>query len=283
MLTAIRLMYSSLARAHSCAPLLYLYTNSVNIANKVSLLNTTMQTRTNIQAIVRKVSTIKRRGFEDTWRELSRHKLDVVTEHMARGERLVWMDLDTLVFVDLTPAFREDVAWAVGWSHGKSGVGSAAELAQIYSGVNVSPKLEVNGDLWLLNMDAINETIALETELKQNNATLPAYDLQGYFSILLTRNSTNFKVLQDIIPDYSYGFQCSSFSHPTATAFRPQVIDGELHCPDNQGVGLSSKVGSISFTSPTFRDVILRDPVNFSGISVPASREWLKQWFYNST
>jgi hypothetical protein len=207
------------------------------------------------------------------------YKMDVVREHLNHGERLIWIDLDTLVFADLSPMIQEDVGCVVGWQNGKMGLRSKLVL-KMFSGVNVLPKFDVYGDLWSLNLKALDEISSLRMEQKEKNISRPWYDLQGYMSILMSQGSTNFKILQEIMPNYSYGFQCSNYKHPDVEFFKPKIINKELHCPDNQGIGLGSKVGSISFTSPTFKRTILSDPVNFSAILDPDVREWLKKWFY---
>eukprot|EP00977_Amphora_coffeiformis_P018018 scaffold6091_cov164-Amphora_coffeaeformis.AAC.2 len=145
------------------------------------------------------------------------------------------------MFTDLSQAFAEDIAWVVGRGHGKNGTGEIS--GRFFSGTKVPLKFEVMGDLWSLNSKAFAEVFALESEQAQKNITRPEYDLQGYMSILMAKGSSKFKLLQDMMPDYSFGFQCSGSLHPMPENFRPEVIEGELHRPDKEDNGLGSKVG----------------------------------------
>lgn len=274
---AAKLVYSSLVRAHNCAPILYVYTNDPQMHATLPKL-TTMNTRTNIIVVVQNVTAITSRGY-DKFRDLSMYKMDVVREHLIHGEHIIWIDLDTLVFVDLSPMVQEDVGCTVGWQHGKRGLPKELVL-KMFSGVNVPPKYDSYGDLWSLNLKALDEIASLYKEQTEKNITRPMYDVQGYMSILMSQGSTNIKILQQIMPNHSFGFQCSNFTHPNVEFFKPKIMNQELHCPDVQGIGLGSKVGSISFTSPTFKRTILSDPVKFSSISDPEVREWFKRWFF---
>ena len=136
------------------------------------------------------------------------------------------------------------------------------------------------GDLWALDARAIQDVVALENDLVERGIEKPKYDLQGYFSILLAKNMSNIQLLQDILPEYSYGFQCSKFDYPTKRNFNAKVMHGLLHCPDVQKIGFASQVGTISFTASTFMEMMISEPRHFSKFPNAPVREWLQQWFY---
>jgi hypothetical protein len=93
---------------------------------EVVALETTMGTRTDIVSRVCDVTSLPinvytknddKATLGSKWASLSRAKLDVVEDLIFhKGGRVVWIDLDTFVFVDLTRAFRPSVAsWVVGY------------------------------------------------------------------------------------------------------------------------------------------------------------------------
>jgi len=66
--------------------------------------------------------------------------------------------------------------------------------------------------------------------------------------------------------------------------FVPQVIPGDynLHCFDNFGLNIRSRVGSISFTAGTFNHLFLQEPLadKFALVQNVTTREWLNNFFY---
>eukprot|EP00523_Entomoneis_sp_CCMP467_P011882 CAMPEP_0168718390 /NCGR_PEP_ID=MMETSP0724-20121128/492_1 /TAXON_ID=265536 /ORGANISM="Amphiprora sp., Strain CCMP467" /LENGTH=231 /DNA_ID=CAMNT_0008764899 /DNA_START=306 /DNA_END=998 /DNA_ORIENTATION=+ len=231
-----------------------------------------MNSSTNFIVTLKSPKIIPKRGY-NKWRSLSRYKLDIFLKHIQQGERLVWTDVDTLVLTDLTPAMERNISWGVGWENGITGLTGGKRL-HVYSRVKVEPSNQIQGDLWTLNLQGIKDVLLLEKEQVENNIAKPVYDLQGYFSILMSNGWPNFHLIQHLMPDYSFGFQCSGFKHPNKETFKPKVINGELICPDSDGIGLGSKVGAMSFTAHSFKKMILRDPVNFSAVSDEDSRQW---------
>ena len=59
------------------------------------------------------------------WASVSRAKLDVVEDIIVQeGEPVIWIDLDTLVFTDLSSARRREVSsWVVGYQRGNANMG----------------------------------------------------------------------------------------------------------------------------------------------------------------
>ena len=189
---ALRLMYSSLVRTHTFnnqPPLLYVYTNIPS--SVLTPITTTFATPTNI--ITRPYTPIQTR-YKSAWKALLRSKLDIVLNHLSSGERVVWIDLDTLV-LDTLPF---TVSWVIGWE-----MGHATPLRNM-GDLWVQPRSQAQGDIWFINEAIARRIIDMEQGLK----VLPAYDLQGVFSIMLEQNIASLVVLQDIW-NRSVGFKCS--------------------------------------------------------------------------
>ena len=88
-------------------------------------------------------------------------------------------------------------------------------------------------------------------------------------------------LIQNLL-NYSFGFVCSGFDHPSPDNMRLGVVDGELTCPVEQSLEdvISSKVGAISFTAPTFIGMVLNTSnTNFSWVQNDDAQNWLKTWF----
>jgi len=271
----LKLMYSSLVRAHNCEVVLHVYCDSPTLMRALKHLTTTMGTSSNITAYFLSTDSIRDNAYTDPWLRLSRHKLNIMSRHVRSGTRVVWIDVDTLVFTDLREAFELSSTWVIGWMHGNRNRDKYVKI----SGVPIPPVFETQGDLWSIDSDAIEEVLALEKSLKVK----PEYDLQGYFSILLTRNSSRFRLLTDVIKNYTFGFQCSNYEHPTTSNFQPIVVNNQLHCRDRQNLGTSTRVGSISSTAPTFKKMFLAengDIFQMSQVSNNVARSWLKNYFY---
>jgi hypothetical protein len=273
---SILYMYSSLVRSHLCVPTLYIYTNEPDqFTSENAISRTTMRTKTNIVVRNHAMADINSHFYVNKWKGMSRYKLDIVTSHLINGERMVWIDADTLVFTNLTPAFLKSPSWVIGWQHGKSKSGSS-----VISDITIPDEFNSQGDLWAVNLPAIKEIENLETQLvKKSSSNLPLYDLQGYFSILMTQGSTNFKLLQKIMPEFNFGFHCSNYNHPNITNFTPYVEHGNhLHCTDKQGLGFPKEIGAISFTSLTFKAMVL----DTNGIVTQSTsvRRWFRRFFF---
>jgi len=105
LIKGFRLMYSSLTLAHGCPPLIYIYTNSEKLTEILSgsegrPFTTTFGSPTNVVTVNKPVESIQIHGYEDPWIGLSRHKLDIIQDHLLGGktEKVIWIDIDTLVF-----------------------------------------------------------------------------------------------------------------------------------------------------------------------------------------
>jgi len=107
----------------------------------------------------------------------------------------------------LTALYNSETSWVIGYQHGKR---RETEI----SGVSIPPAFDAQGDLWMIRDKAsIDEIVALEESIT-NPKLRPSYDLQGYFSVLLSRASENFQIVTDIVEDLNFGFQCSNYEHP---------------------------------------------------------------------
>jgi len=202
-------MYSSLALAHGCPPLIYVYTNSGDVVKALGpTFKTTFGSAVNVLAIEKTVESIDMHGFSDPWIRLSRHKLDIIQDHLFgdKPERLIWIDIDTFVFEDLTELYNSGKSWVIGNQHGKR---TGLEIL----GTPIPPAFDAQGDLWMIKDRAsIDEILHLEESIIDPN-NRPTYDLQGYFSVLLSRASKHFRLVTDIV-DRNFGFQCSNYEHP---------------------------------------------------------------------
>jgi len=248
--------------------LLYVYTENTEVLAGVQALNTTMGTRANITAHHISAASVDGHGFESSWISLSRYKLDIMANHLRQKERVIWIDLDTLVFTDLSSTFRQASTWVVGWQHGKHGVDQ--DLISIM-GRPIPSQYDSLGDLWAVDLDSIKEILDLEQSL----TVKPTYDLQGYFTLLLAQGSHNFRLLQDLMPHYAFGFQCSNFEHPTSSNLDLKVSGHHLQCADKQNLTLGTLVGSISFTAPTFQ-ALFRNGLEIADAD---ARGCLEDWF----
>ena len=273
MVRGLQLMYSSLVRAHACVPKLYVYTDSSVVIDRLTSLKTTMRGATSILPKYIDSNIVADHGFPDPWMKLSRFKLDVLKGHLQQGRQVVWIDIDTLVFHDLSALMRAAPSWLIGWHHGKAGGGPSPPGVNV-SGHTIPPKFQAQGDLWTIDLEGIGEVESLERKLRSQDTELPLYDLQGYFTVLLTTNSTRMRLAQDIAPEFAFGFACSSYQHPSNKTFRPLITeDDELFCE-------GKPVGSISFTAPTFTTMLLESD-SFSAILDDATRGWFRRFFYD--
>lgn len=266
-------MYSSLVKAHKCSPVLYVYTNAKS-GMLETLRTTTMGTKANIILRQHETKRIKNHGYVMPWKQISVYKLDIIEQHLRQGERVVWIDVDTLLFVSLSSKNINASSWVVGWHHGKRGQGA------IYMGQNgdssspiKNPANEAQGDLWEVDLDVIQSVRTLQSA----SDVKPTYDLQGYFSMLLESGKHNLQLLQLVMPNYNFGFQCSNYNHPSFSNFYPLIKENKLHCTDRQGLGFPSPVGSISFTAPTFLDLMLGKTMMSK--QSPEVRAWFERYF----
>jgi len=120
----------------------------------------------------------------------------------------------------------------------------------------IEPKYDTLGDLWSVNLQAINVFKKYERKHIESGLELPKYDIQGFFSLMLQDGVLPVVLLHDEL-DNSFGFFCSNFKHPSVDNLELTVDAGLLVCPARPGVDMATKVGSISFTAPTFQQLFL--------------------------
>jgi hypothetical protein len=270
---AIQLMYSSLARSQLHIPKLYLFTDDVAVVPN----RTTFNTHADIVVINREFSSFPRTPFDNKWIALSRLKLDMVEEIIYQsGKRAVWIDLDTLIFVDLTPSSLAS-SWFVGYQHGGcNGSWNCSWFPQPIAPIN-----DCHGDLWSLTMEDIRKVRDYEKGMLKRGEKLPKFDLQGYFTMMIQHGELPATFIHHIIP-YSFGFACSSFKHNSAHQFNVVVSEESILCPVHVGVDLPPIVGGLSFTADSFKAAFLKERHSrFMTFPNEHFREWLLRWFYD--
>ena len=190
---ALKLMYSSLVRAHAILPTLYVYTDTIDVVPS----QTTMGTRVDIVSRVCDASSLPKNVYSTSshgatnnnnnkWASVSRAKLDVVEDVLVQeGEPVIWIDLDTLVFTDLSSARRREASsWVVGYQRGNVNMGLKRYAESHFR--YVRPEFDALGDLWSLDLGGIEKVRDFEKRwMSRAMATPPKYDLQAYFSLML--------------------------------------------------------------------------------------------------
>ena len=290
---ALKLMYSSLVRAHTILPTLYVLTDSIDVIPS----KMTMRTRVDIVPRVCDASSLPKNPYSTSshrkrknneWASVSRAKLDVVEDLILQeGEPVIWIDLDTLVFTDLSIARqREASSWMVGYQRGNVNMGLKryAEAHFRY----VRPEFDALGDLWSLDLDTIAKVRDFEKRwMSRVMATPPKYDVQAYFSLMLESGVFSENVLlHNILPGLNFGFTCSSFQHPTSEnmkVFVEKVGDARyIMCCVPKGVKMSPRVGTMSFTAKSFQRMFLsKETPTFTSFSDEDVRAWFIEWFYS--
>ena len=280
---ALKLMYSSIVRAHAAKPTLHVYTDVPDVVP----LETTMGTRTDIVSRVCDAKSLPENVYTTTsdWLSLSRAKLDVVEDLILQeGGPVIWIDLDTLVFTDLTRSFQRGASsWVVGYQRGIQCVGFKKCFKSHFQ--SVRPEFDALGDLWSLDLATIAKVRDYERRWVLSRS-LPEYDLQTYFSLMLESGALPESVLlHNILPDLNFGFVCSNFEHPTSANMDISVdkVDAQsLRCPIPKGVKMSPRVGTISFTAPTFQNMFLNaEKPTFDSLVDEDVRAWFVRWFYS--
>ena len=291
---ALKLMYSSLVRSHAIKPTLHVYTDVPDVVP----LETTMGTRTDIISRVCDVTSLPKNVYTKSsdkatknskWASLSRAKLDVVEDLiLQQGGRVVWIDLDTLVFTDLACAFQRGASsWVVGYQRGIQCKGLKHCAASHFQ--SVRPEFDVLGDLWSLDLAAIEKVRDYERRWVSSRwmRRPPKYDLQAYFSLMLESGALPESVLlHNILPDLNFGFTCSNFQHPTSANMEISVDKDDaqrLRCRVPKGVKMSARVGTISFTAWSFQKMFLdEEKPTFDSLSDDEDVcAWFARWFYS--
>ena len=251
-------MYSSLVRAHAILPTLYVYTDTIDVVPS----QTTMGTRVDIVARVCDASSLPKNVYSTSsygatkknsnqWASVSRAKLDVVEDLIVQeGEPVIWIDLDTLVFTDLSSARRREASsWVVGYQRGNANMGFKRYAESHFR--YIRPEFDALGDLWSLDLGGIEKVRDFEKRwMSRVMATPPKYDLQAYFSLMLESGVFSENVLlHNVLPGLNFGFTCSSFQHPTSENMKVSVDKDadarRITCSIPKGVNMSPRVGAV--------------------------------------
>ena len=125
-----------------------------------------------------------------SWYALSYAKADVAALHLAKRERLIWIDVDTLITRNLQDAYLRLSSFVV-----------------LDSKTNKS-----YGDLWMLDDHVVAAVRAVQADL---TVQLP-YDLQSIFDILMEKqhNATGLHNLPRVLEPACWGFDFASNGHP---------------------------------------------------------------------
>lgn len=282
--TALTFMYSSLVRSQKDYPELHLYSNDPGVVPQL----TTMQTAPRIVLHEIQARSLPRNEYSETdeWRALSLAKLDAVEQVMKNYKvRAIWVDLDTLIFIDLKSSLRRASSWVIGYQSGScGGLYKNCSYEHVarggFHGGDIEPALDTYGDLWSLSLETIDTIRQYRKQYLKNGSTLPLYDLQGYMTFMLMDGVLDVTFLHDIVP-YNFGFFCSNFEFPNAKNLEIAVLDDHLVCPMREFVPMSTRVGAISFTAITFQQLVLDTSSRFQFIPDESARKWLSDWFYS--
>ena len=139
---ALRLMYSSLARAHAILPRLHVYTDSAEVIPSETSFG--VKTKIHVHTCASDSFPFNPYTKIGKWAQISRAKLDVVEDVLLKyGGRVIWVDLDTLVFVDLSDTQTIEVDGVkVSW------------LENDHPGRSFSYRVEYQGHVAVLSTDA---------------------------------------------------------------------------------------------------------------------------------
>lgn len=279
---ALTLMYSSLVKSQTEFPQLHVFTDVPEILPTTTLSGK----QVSITAHVRRIEEICHNSYtgKDSWKSLSRAKLDVVEELViSSGGQVIWVDLDTLVFTDL--GVSKYISWVVGYQHGSCKGRITCSAEHVSNGGPflqiIEPRHDALGDLWSLNLTSISAVRRYEAMHERNELPLPHYDLQGYFSLMLQDGALPAQLLHETL-DYNFGFVCSQFAHPTPENVILRVVSGKPSCsPGDLEHVMSRNVGSISFTAPSFQELFLKtERPEFDWLTDEQAATWLNSWFY---
>jgi hypothetical protein len=245
---SLKVMHKSLQRSQSKPPELHVFTD-------IESASTLMKHSSNLVIHLANITELPVTLYCDAWKSLSRNKLHFVQLLLKQIDHVVWIDLDTIVFADLQPAFQKARSWVAGYQHG--GCGGLSTCSDFP--IPISPQFDALGDLWSLDSSTIDEVIELERKLAEKNQ-LPKYDLQGIFTLILMRKSRSIKLLHELIP-YNFGFFCYNFSH-SLEDLKLTTQNGRLICDAKQHVSMSKNVGAISFTGETMQTLLRAENIS---------------------
>ena len=247
-------MYRSLQLSQTNTPILHIYTDIDNFKTKMyaGKLREVAETKTIFIHHVEE-EKLPRTKYENPWKSLSRNKLHFVKQLLAIADHVIWIDIDTLVFVDLEQTFQYTNSWVLGYQHGGcSGFKNCSDLP-----FHLQPEFDALGDLWALDRTAISEVEKTEALLSLVGR-LPEYDLQGIYSIMLQSGGSSITPLHRFLP-FNFGFFCyDGFAHD------PELLNISMRnlalvCNEKPYVNMSMEVGAISFTGETMQEILTQD------------------------
>eukprot|EP00339_Tiarina_fusa_P018510 CAMPEP_0117018418 /NCGR_PEP_ID=MMETSP0472-20121206/14249_1 /TAXON_ID=693140 ORGANISM="Tiarina fusus, Strain LIS" /NCGR_SAMPLE_ID=MMETSP0472 /ASSEMBLY_ACC=CAM_ASM_000603 /LENGTH=401 /DNA_ID=CAMNT_0004723069 /DNA_START=162 /DNA_END=1368 /DNA_ORIENTATION=+ len=284
---AIRILYSSLSRTYNCAVELHVHTNLKQPVQQLlhNDASSTMGTRMkglefhplNETAWKKNNAYLNPKLVErpSNWLALSRSKIDTLEAYLPPpsaqeddekgaepgGLLPVWVDLDTLI-LDKS-AVGHHIPGRRPWAHCYFRTG----------------RTSCYGDIFSVDQSTIDDIRSMEREMIRNGQPLPRFDLQGYFGLLLEQNSSRLEIIQN-----SFGFDCSGGKHPFPDIIKSQIKKrqaGGLECPISR-TKMVGKVGSISFTAPSFKEFFFDGDIHasFDIIEDRDARAWLDEFYF---
>ena len=277
-LTGIALNVQSLAESQPCF-CSYIYTNVPDLEAVPGLRVADALRALHPSVIAAPFPKLSRNRWGDptvSWNALSFAKLDVAVLHLVRGEKVIWTDVDTLLVYGLQHAYRKLPNFVV--------CDKSMEDARAGRGCY--------GDLWMVDPPLAAAVYSDVARLP--NSQLPPYDLQGIFTRLLARGGENGARLHNLVKETGamcWGFDFAGHNHPyavnssillphhpgeTRIALAADAIGGPLRCSLPERPGPMLPVGAMSFTWPSFKEMMRRPEALWYG---PGVRRWFTRTY----
>ena len=267
-LAGIALNVRSLAFSQPCF-CIYIYSNVLDAEAAPGLLVADALQSLHPSVVAAGLPRLPRNIWGDplvSWFALSYAKADVAALHLAKRERLIWIDVDTLITRSLQDAYLRLSSFVV-----------------LDSKTNKS-----YGDLWMLDDHVVAAVRAVYADL---TVQLP-YDLQSIFDILVDKehNATGLHNLPRVLEPACWGFDFASNGHPypiNSSLYLKHLLGskeflgdgkirleamghGRLHCLP-LGRADPVPVASMSFTMPSYLEMLRRPKALWYG---PGVRQW---------
>jgi hypothetical protein len=202
------------------------------------------------------------------WLSISRSKLDLVQIHLSQGEKVIWIDLDTIIAHDFScfytlpnfvvapglwrPYFSVINKWMPVKGGPNVGTRRGWKNASFSQYAAYASKHFVYGDLWMADQDLVDAAVDVEAEL-YSQSLFAEYDVQHYFSVLHARNFPLYDLALDT--DLCMGYQfVKGHTMPWlkyAAGIGLATVNGELYCSET-----CKKVGVLSFTWSSYQSMI---------------------------
>jgi hypothetical protein len=187
------------------------------------------------------------------WKSVSFHKIRLVQQHLLHGEKVIWIDIDCLLFVDLRKAYKEVsnfVVYGEGWH--KMGSDRVTQ-------VHIPLRNRVYGDIWMADLPMVTEVYRL---LDIPVRPLPYMDCQDFWSLFVTLGNFSISGLQDLYPGHCWGFRYTPDMGKTLQVDVDKT-GSDLICSND-----SLPVGNMAFNHGTF--------LNYETRLSPRVSDWLK-------